>query len=72
MPKDAAGRRKVAFARHGGRDSKIADKYREAMSKWYSADQAQKIKYAEAFEICEYGRQPSAKEIKKLFPFLPQ
>ena len=72
MPKDAAGRLKVAFKRHGGRDSKIADKYREAMSKWYSEDQAKKIKYAEAFEICEYGRQPSTKEIKRLFPFLPK
>ena len=28
-----------------------------------------KIKYAEAFEICEYGRRPSKEEIRKLFPF---
>lgn len=72
MPEDTEGRRKVAFARHGARDSKIADKYRDAMGKWYSADQAKEIKYAEAFEICEYGRQPSTKEIKQLFPFLPK
>ena len=72
MPKDAAGRRKVAYTRHSSRDSKIADKYREALAKWYPADQAKKIKHAEAFEICEYGRQPSTKEIKRLFPFLPK
>jgi len=28
------------------------------------------IKYAETFEICEYGRRPSKKEVRKLFPFL--
>jgi len=27
------------------------------------------VKYAEAFEICEYGRQPDHEELKKLFPF---
>jgi hypothetical protein len=27
------------------------------------------VQYAEAFEICEYGRRPDKAEIKKLFPF---
>ncbi len=27
-----------------------------------------KVKQAEAFEICEYGRQPSLKDLKELFP----
>jgi LmbE family N-acetylglucosaminyl deacetylase len=72
MPKDAAGRRQWVVERRGGHYSKIADKYREALAKWYGAEKAGKIKYAEAFEICEYGRQPSEKEIKQLFPFLPK
>jgi hypothetical protein len=25
--------------------------------------------YAEAFELCEYGSQPSDEELKRLFPF---
>ena len=29
-----------------------------------------KAKYAEAFEICEYGAQPTEAEIRKLFPML--
>jgi len=30
------------------------------------------VKYAEAFEICEYGRRPSPEELKKLFPLAEQ
>jgi len=30
------------------------------------------VKYAETFEICEFGRQPSDDEIRELFPFLPR
>jgi hypothetical protein len=28
------------------------------------------VKYAEAFEICEYGTQPNEEMIKNLFPML--
>lgn len=48
-----------------------ADKYREALKRRYGNDAGQQVKYAEAFEICEYGRQPSEQEIRQLFPFLP-
>jgi len=29
------------------------------------------VRYAEAFEICEYGARPDQAMIRKLFPFLP-
>jgi len=45
---------------------------RSALVRWYGAEEADKIRFAEAFEICEYGRQPSSEEILALFPFLPQ
>ena len=32
-------------------------------------EKAAAIKYAEAFEVCEYGAQPDKKELKRLFPF---
>ena len=35
------------------------------------ADTAGKVRYAEVFEICEYGRMPSRAELRKLFPFFP-
>lgn len=33
---------------------------------------ASMTKHAEIFEICEYGSQPTAEEIRKLFPMLPK
>jgi LmbE family N-acetylglucosaminyl deacetylase len=41
------------------------------LAEWYGADAAKKVRYAEAFEICEYGRMPTRGEIRKLFPFFP-
>jgi hypothetical protein len=37
----------------------------------YGDEQGRQVKYAEAFETCEYGRQPSDEELRQLFPFLP-
>ncbi len=48
-----------------------ANQFRKQLTEWYGQEQAAKIRYAEAFEICEYGRQPSKNEIRKLFPFFP-
>jgi LmbE family N-acetylglucosaminyl deacetylase len=48
-----------------------ANQFRKPLAEWYGQEQAGKIRYAEAFEICEYGRQPSKKEIRELFPFFP-
>lgn len=48
----------------------INEKTRESMIKWYGNEKADKAKYAEGFEICEYGRRPSDEEIRQLFPML--
>ncbi len=48
-----------------------ANQFRKQLADWYGQEQAGKIRYAEAFEICEYGRQPNKKEIRELFPFFP-
>jgi len=46
-----------------------ADRHRNALNKWYGPERGQSIKFAEAFEICEYGQQPSEAELRQLFPF---
>lgn len=42
---------------------------RKNLEIWYGAGAAS-IQHAEGFEICEYGRQPNEKEIRRLFPML--
>jgi LmbE family N-acetylglucosaminyl deacetylase len=69
IPDDEAGRLAWAGKLHGARDAAVADKYRDVLVKWYGPKRGRAVKYAEAFEICEYGRQPDAEELKKLFPF---
>ncbi len=51
------------------RSQGLAQRFRAKLTDFYGADKAQSIKHAEAFEICEYGRQPDRQELKKLFPF---
>ncbi len=45
---------------------------RDALIRWYGKERAQQVQYAEAFEICEYGHQPSEVEIRRMFPFFPE
>jgi LmbE family N-acetylglucosaminyl deacetylase len=71
IPKDPAGRRAYAEKRFGAGAAGEAGKYRAQLAKWYGAAEAKAVKYAEAFEICEYGRRPNEAEIRRLFPFFP-
>lgn len=49
----------------------ITPEVNESLRKWYG-DKASTVRYAEAFEICEYGTQPDEAEKKRLFPMLDQ
>jgi LmbE family N-acetylglucosaminyl deacetylase len=69
IPKDPAGRREFARKLHGARYAAVANQYRDALVRRYGPERGKAVRYAEAFEICEYGRQPSQEELKKLFPF---
>jgi LmbE family N-acetylglucosaminyl deacetylase len=72
MPSDPAKqaeRRKKVRAGFAARSQGIADKYRGMLEQWYGKDRSAKVKYAEAFEVCEYGRRPTNAELAKLFPF---
>jgi len=61
-------RRKTVHETFAKRDRATADKYREQLVAWYGAP-GRSITAAEAFEVCEYGRQPTKEELRTLFPF---
>lgn len=48
----------------------ITPAVKESLVKWYGEGKAEKVTDAEAFEICEYGYQPTDEEIRELFPML--
>jgi LmbE family N-acetylglucosaminyl deacetylase len=68
---DEASRKLWLRKRWEARQSDEANRFRQSLIKWYGPEKGAAVKYAEAFEICEYGRQPSPDEIKSLFPFFP-
>ena len=74
LPKDDAERdqrRQQVRESMKRRSANTADKYRDRLIELYGEEKGRQVRYAEAFEICEYGRQPSAEELKRLFPFSP-
>lgn len=67
VPKDVSKREQWLS---GDRDVKITPEVRAALEKWYGKEYAAKVQHAEAFEICEYGKQPSEADIRRMFPML--
>jgi len=72
VPKDGPereARRKAFRERFARRAESVADKYRAKLIELYGEEKGKKIRYAEAFELCEYGGQASPDKLKQLFPF---
>ena len=64
----AAAHRRVRKRFRSGFEA-TADKYRAKLIEGYGKRKGKQVRCAEAFEVCEYGRRPSAAGLKKLFPF---
>ena len=67
VPKDPAKHKAYLLQK---RVSKPNAEVQKSLEKWYGAARAAKVLYAEAFEFCEYGSQPTEAEIRVLFPML--
>jgi LmbE family N-acetylglucosaminyl deacetylase len=71
FPTDPVGRQKrrdevrASLAR---RYASEADRYRDVLVN-FEGEKGRNAKYAQAYELCEYGRQPSQAELKQMFPF---
>jgi LmbE family N-acetylglucosaminyl deacetylase len=71
VPKDKEERKKWLLSSIEKRSS-VTPEIKLTVDKWYGKDKGDKVKFVEVFEICEYGKQPSAENIRALFPMLPQ
>lgn len=49
------------------RFAKTAARFREKLIERYGTDKGSKVRFAEAFQLSEYGRKPNEKELKELF-----
>lgn len=49
------------------RSAAVADQYRDPLIAFYGDARGRKVKYAEAFELCQYGRQAPVEELKTMF-----
>lgn len=50
----------------------VSEAQLEGLKKWYGDEKATQFRFAESFEIAEYGRYPSEEEIRMIFPMLGQ
>ena len=74
-PKDAADRDQRyqrGLAGFKSRSASTADRHRKKLIELYGEELGKKVRYAEAFEVCEYGRWPGPEELRKIFPFFPK
>ncbi len=72
VPDDEAGqarRREQVRQRFVNRYKAMANRFRDTLVEFYGEDRAKSVEFAQAFEVCEYGRQPTQADLKELFPF---
>jgi LmbE family N-acetylglucosaminyl deacetylase len=68
-PEKQKERRQQVRAGHAQRNRNLAQQFRSNLAGWYGKEQADRVTFAEAFEVCEYGRKPDKNEMRTLFPF---
>lgn len=69
VPADAEERRVWLRGQMEPRLRGDAERFRGLLAKYYGEQQAAQIRYAEAFEWCEYGAPFSEERARRLFPF---
>ncbi len=47
----------------------LADRFRPKLIELLGAEHGKAVKYAESFEVCEYGSQPTRDDLLRIFPF---
>jgi N-acetylglucosamine malate deacetylase 1 len=69
VPKEKDARLEWTRRRETGRAARLADRFRPKLIELLGEERGKAVKGAEAFEVCEYGSQPSKEELLRIFPF---
>ncbi len=69
VPEGAAERRAWLAENRKAADARIADRFRERLEALYGTRHGSEVRYAEAFEVCEYGAPLTEEARERLFPF---
>jgi LmbE family N-acetylglucosaminyl deacetylase len=69
VPKEKEARLNWTRKRVQKSSREVADRYRRKLVELLGPEKGKAVQYAEAFEVCEYGTQPTKEELKRLFPF---
>jgi len=68
VPKSDAERPAYLLKLAQERTAAVANQYRDKLVALYGEERGKKVKYAEAFQLGQYGRQAQLDELKQLFP----
>ncbi|MEX2605160.1 MAG: PIG-L family deacetylase [Gracilimonas sp.] len=68
VPEDSAERKQ--WLKDTWINPNMPESQRKGLEKWYGKQKAGRFKYAESFEIAEYGLQPTEEQLRKFFPML--
>jgi N-acetylglucosamine malate deacetylase 1 len=69
VPQGKAERLEWLKTRLAGQYAATANRFRGKLAELLGDEKGRAVKAAEAFEVCEYGSQPSRDELLRLFPF---
>lgn len=69
VPSEEVERRAWLESHYAARFGEVADRYRDLLIRLYGPERGARVRYAEAFESCEYGARLTPELIPTLFPF---
>ena len=69
VPKEEEARKAWIADRFQQRDAWVANQWRDLLVEYYGEERGMAFEFAEAFEVSEYGSQPTREQLKALFPF---
>ncbi len=68
VPKEENARKAYILDLVKKNNEAVANQYREKLIELYGEERGRKVRYAEAFELCQYGTQVTTEQLKALFP----